>query len=125
MSNILIADDSQDLLEMLYLVFKRNNFTIFTVNNRASLEEYLQRIIPSVIIIDAYFREHDGREICKELKQNKQFKNTHIILMSGNPKVLQDYKDYYADDILEKPFSIEYLLSKIESLSNEATRSNK
>jgi DNA-binding response OmpR family regulator len=118
MSNILIADDSEDLLEMLHLAFKRSSFTIFTASNKAILEGYLQKIIPNVIIIDTSFKEHDGREICKELKQNSHFKNTHIILVSGNPQTLQDYRDYYADDILEKPFSVRDLLDKIKSVNS-------
>jgi CheY-like chemotaxis protein len=121
MSNILIVDDSDDLLEMLSVVFKRRTYSIMTANNKTALYANLQRMTPDIILIDTFLKEDDGREICKGLKQNNQFKNIPIILMSGHPVVLQDYKDFYADDILDKPFSIDQLLAKLKSILGKLT----
>ena len=64
--------------------------------------------------MDVFLRDGDGREICKELKSSETTKNTPVILMSGSPAVLKEYKDYYADDVIEKPFIFEDLIKKIK-----------
>jgi DNA-binding response OmpR family regulator len=119
MSNILIADDSEDLLEMLAGAFKRNKLSVITANNKLALHNHLQRIVPEIIIINASLENDDGRQICKELKQNKSFKNSHIILMSGDSSLLENYADHCADDVLAKPFTIEQLLNKIKSVQKK------
>jgi len=115
MDHILVADDSEDLLEMLSFVFRRQKTSLITANSKEALWSQLNKILPDIILLDALFSDTDGRLICKELKQNSQFKNTPVILMSGNPLLLKDYKEYQADDILEKPFLTEELLSKINN----------
>ncbi len=119
MNHVLIADDSEDLLEMLSFVFKRRSISLLTANSKDSLDNQLNRVIPDLIIIDAIFNDADGRELCKELKSNTKYKDTPIILMSGNPVLLKDYKTFLADDVLEKPFLAKDLFSKISEFTKE------
>jgi FixJ family two-component response regulator len=37
-------------------------------------------------------------------------------VFSASPKTLEDYKSYYADDFIEKPFDLKNLVEKIKSV---------
>jgi DNA-binding response OmpR family regulator len=46
-----------------------------------------------------------------------EYNTTPIILISGNLERLIDYQEVFADGILEKPFRIEMVLSKIKAVT--------
>jgi DNA-binding response OmpR family regulator len=58
----------------------------------------------------------DGREVCRTIKSAEETQNIPIILMSADYKALENYADCLADAILEKPFHLCELVSKVESL---------
>jgi len=120
MNHVLVADDSEDLLEMLSFTFKRRSISLLTANSKDGLDNQLKRVIPDLIIIDAIFSDIDGRELCKELKSNTKYKDIPIIIMSGNPVLLKDYKTFLADDVLEKPFLSNQLFSKISEFTKKS-----
>lgn len=116
--NIIIADDSVELLEMMKVLFRRTRFSAFLSPNLESLNNTLSKIVPDLIIIDAKFGDKDGREVIKGIKSKPTFKDIPIILMSGNPLLLQEYEDFQINDIIEKPFDVSILHSKINALVN-------
>jgi DNA-binding response OmpR family regulator len=116
MHNILIADDSAELLEMIKLIYSRRNFLIATARSRDEVFSNLDRIRPDLIFLDVLLNKDDGREICWELKSRNEYRQIPVILMSGNSEKLSNYKEVLADDIIEKPFSIETILLKVKAL---------
>ena len=116
MHNILIADDSVELLEMIKLIYSRRNFLIATARSRDEVFSNLDRIRPDLIFLDVLLNKDDGREICWELKSRNEYRQIPVILMSGNSEKLSNYKEVLADDIIEKPFSIETILLKVKAL---------
>jgi DNA-binding response OmpR family regulator len=115
MQSILIADDSADLLEIIRHVYSRRNIIITTAVTKKEIFDSLKRIKPDLILLDVVLNDDDGRTICKSLKEINEYKNIPIILMSGSPENLIDHRDFFADDVLEKPFRIETVLSKIKA----------
>ncbi len=55
----------------------------------------------------------DGRSICTEIKQNALTKNIPVILCSGQAEKLVDFRDWLADDIIQKPLELNKVFSKI------------
>ncbi len=114
--SILVVDDSPELLDMFSIVFKRNNLSSRVANGLDSMFKQLQAKLPDLILLDVMLSGSDGRELCKELKSRKGLKNTPIILMSASAGKLKNYKDFGADDILEKPFDLKMVVSKVKKL---------
>jgi CheY-like chemotaxis protein len=79
----------------------------------------IKELLPDMIFLDVFLQGEDGREICKELRNNSETKYLCIILISGSPKDLELYKEFGADGYLEKPFGLPVLLDKIESTLGE------
>ena len=101
---------------MFSILFKKHQLDCVTANCIDSLYKQLQTNLPDLVLIDVRLNGMDGREICKELKTRNAFKSIPIILMSSSASKLIDYKNFNADDVLEKPFGITVLLGKIDDL---------
>jgi two-component system OmpR family response regulator len=114
--NILIADDSPELLEMIRHIYARRKIFLATAQSREEIFDVLKRIRPDLILMDVTLGEDDGRLICNELKSMNEFQKIPIILMSGDKQKLAGYLQVQADDILEKPFSMEAILSIIKTV---------
>lgn len=71
---------------------------------------------PDLLLLDVWMSGHDGRDICKVLKQNDDTSQIPVIMISASPELKKSATEAGADDFLEKPFDIELLLKKIELL---------
>jgi DNA-binding response OmpR family regulator len=116
MANILVVDDSPELLEMIKIIFQLHNYEVRTAPTRSSLLAHLEIFMPDILLIDVLLDDSNGKDICKELKQNTGTKDIPIILLSGSHDQLRDYAAYGADDIIEKPFEFEDVEKKIKKL---------
>ena len=116
MANILIVDDSKNLLQMIKTIFQMHNYEVRTAPTKSSLMAHMEIFKPDVILMDIMLSDSDGREICKELKTNDETKRIPVILLSGNHELLRSYQEYNADDIIEKPFRIDDVLTKINKI---------
>ncbi|MES2429687.1 MAG: response regulator [Bacteroidota bacterium] len=116
MSQVLVIDDSTELLEMFEIVLIKNAFDVRTALNKNQALKKLATNVPDIILLDIFLRDDDGRTFCKELKSHELYHSIPIILMSSNANKLKDYQTFLADDYLEKPFSIRSLLEKMNNL---------
>jgi DNA-binding response OmpR family regulator len=119
MRNILIADDSSDLLDMIKAIYSRRKIFIATATSREEVFSALKRITPDLILMDVILNSDDGRLLCRDLKLTDEYKSIPIILMSGSHEKLINHEKVFADDILEKPFSSETVLLKIKALTEK------
>ena len=116
MSKLLIIDDSADLLDVLQLVLQHMGHSTETLIKATDIFEVVTRSQPNMMIIDIHLPWMDGREMCRQLKTNEATKHIPILLFSATPKDLTDYKKYYVDDFIEKPFDLRVLAEKIRNL---------
>ena len=118
MSKLLIVDDSAALLEVMKNILERNGYIVKTLSKTPAIYKEISEFQPDLLILDIYLAGEDGREICKAIRKNVETKHVCILVFSASPKTLEDYKNYYADDFIEKPFDITNLLRKIKSVLN-------
>jgi len=116
MSKLLIVDDSTELLEVMKNILERNGYTVKTLIRADDIYREISEFQPDLLILDIYLAGEDGREICKELRKNIETKHLRVLVFSASPKTLEDYKSYYADDFMEKPFDLKNLVEKIKSV---------
>lgn len=69
-----------------------------------------------MLLLDAFFGGADRRELCRQLRNNREPRHVGILIFSASTDALKDYKSYYADDFIEKPFNFHVLSDKIRSL---------
>ena len=113
---VLIVDDDEAVLTMLYKVIRSNGIEADTV---ASGEEALERTAQrtyDLILLDVNLMGMDGFQVVQTLRQRGV--RTPIIIVSGRK---EDYDTLYgldigADDYVTKPFSPAELTARIDAL---------
>ncbi len=112
---VLIVEDNFDLAEATrrFLEIKRFNVLISDGKN---LEQMLAEQKPDIIILDIFLGSLDGRELCRNLKQNESTKAIPVIMLSAHDKLSKAYNDNCADGYIMKPFALAELLIEINLL---------
>ena len=116
MAKVMIIDDSQDLLEIFSLILKMKGFEAKTISSQDTIQISLAEFMPDVILLDVVLDGADGRQVCKEIKNNA--KKIPIILISANPNLLQNYEEWKADAVIEKPFDIKTVINQVSIVLN-------
>ncbi|WP_222943827.1 PleD family two-component system response regulator [Pedobacter sp. N36a] len=115
MKKIFIADDDAAIVDATSLMLELMGYNVaFTLNGSAILEEI--KPIPDLLILDIWLSGIDGRDICRQLKADPVTKNIPILMISASREIKTSAMDSGADDFMAKPFEMQLLLQKIESL---------
>lgn len=110
---ILLLDDNRDLLLIVQIILKGQGYEVVQAN---CIGEALQKIRihqPSLIMMDVFIRDEDGRELCSQLKHNPDTSGIRIILMSGIEAENDNIQAIGADDFIPKPFDYDDLLERV------------
>lgn len=115
MQKVLIIDDDPDVLLTLKSILSNRGFEVDTVSKHENIYSGIATFKPHVILMDVNLKGEDGRVICKEIKTNSNTKNTPVILFSGDRSIKDHYKDFLAEDFIEKPVKIHSLVHKLKN----------
>lgn len=110
---VLIVDDDEGIIDALSLILEDEGFTVKTVNKGEQAIEQVEKFKPNVLLLDLLMSGYDGRDICKQLKQDPQTQTVPVIMISAHPSARQGALDAGADDFLAKPFETSELLERI------------
>lgn len=116
MKKLLIVDDSTDLLDAMEIILLQKGYAVKTLSGWDNIYKEVIDFDPDLVILDIFLAGKDGREICKELRNSIVSKYLCIMVFSASPKALENYKTFGADGYLEKPFGINSLIEKIETV---------
>lgn len=116
MTRLLILDNSVDLLYALKIFFERKGYKAKTLTSAINLISEVKSFKPDVIMLDVILNGVDGTEICKTIRNCADTSQIRLLLTSALPAKFADYKQYMADDFIEKPFDLYKLERKIKSM---------
>ena len=111
---ILLLDDNKDLLLIVQIILKAQGYEVV---QSCCIEEAAQKIKvhhPSLILMDVFIKEQDGREFCSLLKRDSDTNNIKVIMMSGIDAENESLYAIGADDFIPKPFNYDELLEKVQ-----------
>ena len=124
-SKILIVDDDPDVVKSLRAALESEQYTVFEASSRTEGMEAVKTNMPDLIVLDVMMSTwQDGFEMSRELKENPEYKNIPILILSGiKEKVGINFKSSAGDStmlpvdgFLDKPVEFEQLLSAIHKL---------
>lgn len=114
---ILIADDDEGIVDAVTMILEVMGYDVdYTYDGGAVIEAVKNR--PDLILLDIWMSGYDGRDICKQLKSDPEFKEIPILMISASRDIRQSALDAGANDFMEKPFEMDSLLEKVEFLLN-------
>lgn len=117
---ILIVDDDLRVDKMLVYLFESHGFISKFADSGSHAMELLDHFKPDVILLDLKMPKMDGFEVCEKIKKDDRLKNIPIICFSALPASLHKEQSLSAGacDYIEKPFSNEILITKINNVIN-------
>ncbi len=115
---VLIIEDEGDMCLLLNILLNGKEMELDHVKDILSAEEYLQKEVPNVIILDNKLPDGYGVDFISYIKKN--YPSAKIIMISGFDKSAKDVAlENGADVYLEKPFTRDQLYQSIKGLLSE------
>jgi len=112
---IVCVDDSPTMLKELNYFLDDESFSVFTIGDSVKALMQIVRIKPDLILLDVNMAGIDGYELCKLLRNHSLFKNTPVIMVTGNTGIIDRVKARLvgASGYLTKPFTQSDLLKLV------------
>jgi putative two-component system response regulator len=104
---ILVADDSEDIRNLLGVMLKKSYDVKFAVNSDETLASADTEPLPDLILLDIDMPSINGLEVCKRLKSNAALTDIPIIFITArsNPRDQAEGLRAGAVDYIVKPIS--------------------
>lgn len=115
MSKILIVEDDEKLRDELKIFLNKNGYETHLLTTFDNTIQDILKINPDLILLDINLPNTDGEYICKEIRKQS---NMGVIIVTSRDNELDELVsiNYGADHYITKPFNIQILLAKINSL---------
>ncbi len=102
---VLIVEDEENIAKAEGIILG-TDFDIHYAKDGNEAIDKAKEITPHLVILDLMLPERGGYDVCFHLRQNQQFKDTKIIMVTAKNTKLDEDKGMFigADDYLTKPF---------------------
>ena len=114
-NTILVIDDDPGLLRLVEIALDAHGFEVQTATSGQAGIELVQAHSPDIIILDVMMPEMDGLEVCRKVREQSP---VPIIFLSARGHVQARIEGLLsgADDYMLKPFNVQELIVRIETL---------
>ena len=115
---ILIADDEQDLVELIGFNLERNGYDVLSATDGTSALRLAQQHSPDLIVLDVMMPGLDGTEVCRRLKGDAKTAKIPVVMLTAKGEETDVIVGLTlgADDYVTKPFSMKILLARLASV---------
>jgi two-component system, OmpR family, alkaline phosphatase synthesis response regulator PhoP len=112
---ILVVDDDPDIVELLQYNLTREGYHVDQAENGKKAIEVAHTFKPNVILMDVMMPVLDGIAACRQLREEPDFRHTHIIFLTARSEEFSEVAafDAGADDFITKPIKPRALLSRL------------
>ncbi len=115
MAKIFCIDDSPTLCQQMGAVLKEAGYAYTSIQDPVKALQMVIEEKPDFIFIDLVMPVVSGYELCSQIRRMDAFKETPIIIFSGNALDNLRAKMAGADDTLTKPIEPKLLLATVEA----------
>jgi DNA-binding response OmpR family regulator len=115
---ILILDDNQDILDVVYETLTYEQFDVKGTDNGAEVMPLIESFVPHLVILDYRVAGVNGGELCKQIKSHPKFSGIPVIIFSAYINHDDELFAYGCDAIINKPFDLTELVEKVNNLIN-------
>ena len=115
MKNLLIADDNEQILDVLKEYAIKENYHVYTAKTgKEALKEFNKRSYHAILLA-VMMPEIDGFEVCREIRRNSM---VPIIMITARGEDFERIMglDIGADDYVVKPFSPSEVMARLRAI---------
>ncbi len=113
--NVLVIDDCEDNLLLVRFILEPLGFKVSSASNGEEGISKINHAPPDLIILDLMMPDISGLEVIRRLKSNCNLPDIPTMLLTANTS-LKPEDAIAADELFYKPFDIDHLLLKVDSL---------
>ncbi|NLJ73272.1 MAG: response regulator transcription factor [Syntrophomonadaceae bacterium] len=116
-ARILVVDDETYIVELVKFNLEKEGFKVLVAYDGHTAIEIVQEEYPDLIILDIMLPYMDGLEVCRTLKQSKEFQKIPIIMLTAKGDEFDTVLglEMGADDYIKKPFSPRELVARTKA----------
>lgn len=107
MTDILIVEDEQAILESLEFILMRCGWSVGVARDGEAALEAAFRFRPRMILLDIMLPKRGGLDVLKMLRSNATFASTSVVILTarGQQYDRQAAMDLKADGFITKPYA--------------------
>jgi DNA-binding response OmpR family regulator len=122
LKHIVYVDDDLDLTRLVEAELQDAGYEITIANDGEEGVEAILSAEPDLVILDVMMPKMTGWEVCKYLRTKESFADLPILMLTGIGPVVNDMTSplYGASDHLDKPFEMEELVERVDTLLAKA-----
>lgn len=116
MRKIFLVEDDQAIREILEIFLISENYSVQTF---ATVREFNIRnhsIKPDLYLFDVMLPDGSGIDLCDQIKNDRKQDNIPVMMMSAHAQLNEISDHCFPDDFISKPFDIDNLLLKINTM---------
>ncbi len=119
---LMIVEDDEPLVELLRYNFEAAGYAVETVMHGDEAEARLREAVPDLLILDWMLPGLSGIELCRRLRQKPGTQSLPLIMLTARSEEADRVRGFEtgADDYVVKPFSVNELLARANSLLRRA-----
>ncbi|HJS53418.1 MAG TPA: response regulator [Chitinophagaceae bacterium] len=110
---ILVLDDDPGIRDIFKIILEKAGYDFEIIDDASEVLNNRFRI-PDLFLVDKLLSGIDGLDICRFLKSNPKTDKIPVVMVSASPDIGVVAVKAGADDFIEKPFELTYLLRVIE-----------
>ncbi|OYQ34272.1 DNA-binding response regulator [Niveispirillum lacus] len=112
---VLVVDDNRDELNMLVDALERGGFTALAATRGEAALTLLERVMPSLVVMDAVMPGMDGFTTCQQIKRDTRTAHLPVIFMTGLTETTHVLRglEVGGTDYVTKPVNLVELLARI------------
>lgn len=115
MTRILIADDNQDIVDILTRFARKEDLKVDAASDGQEALDLFEKKDYDLILLDIMMPKKDGYEVCKTIRKKSM---VPIIMITAKG---EDYEkimglDLGADDYIVKPFSVAEVMARVRAI---------
>lgn len=114
---ILVADDDEDILNMVRTALLPERYEIVVARNGIEAFEMACRERPDLIVLDIEMPLRNGLETCRMLRADPQTQHAPVIMLTSRASendIVEGFEGG-AQDYITKPFSLAHLRARVRT----------
>ena len=120
---ILLADDDQDLVDLLRHAFQRDGYKVVTALDGDVATRLFQLESPDLVILDLNMPKRSGMDVLRDVTRHSNTPVMVLSVMQDEDKVVEAL-DIGADEYLFKPFRLRELRARTRALLRRSRSSS-
>jgi len=116
LATVLICDDEPSLRELIRISLAGGPYRFVEADDCEQSLELARQVRPDVVILDVMMPRRSGMEVLSALRQEEEFAQTPVIVLTAQPATREQALHEGADIVMVKPFEPGQIAAAVEEV---------